>query len=105
VADYNPLLNPDKEPPAWVIGTIDVFSWALPILSAVLAIVGGCAALRNADQWAAGLSIAGGIIGALGVLATNWSSRIRDHRIAWTKSLAGLGVDMAEMAQRSRPFE
>jgi hypothetical protein len=69
-----------------------------------LAIVAGCAALRNADQWAALLGIAGGVIGALGVLATNWSSVIRDRRIELANSLAGLGVGMAETAQRYRPF-
>ncbi len=105
MVDYNPLRNPDKEPRAWVIGTIDVCSWVLPSLSAVLAIVGGCAALGNADQWAAVLSIVGGVFGALGVLATNWSSRIRDHRIEWAKSLAVLGVDMAEAVQRYLPPE
>jgi len=104
VVDYNPLLNPHKEPGAWVMGAIDVCSWVLPSLSAVLAIVGGCAALDKADQWAAGLGIAGGVIGALGVLATNWSSRIRDHRIEWAKSLAGLGVDMVEGLQRNLPL-
>ena len=105
VVDYNQLLNPSKELAAWVIGTIDFLSWAFPILSAALAIGGGWAALRHADQWAAYLSIAGGITGTFGVLATNKSSRIRDHRIAEAKSLAGLGVGMAEIAQRVRPFE
>jgi hypothetical protein len=97
---YAPLLNPKKEPAAWVMGTIDVCSWALPSLSAVLAIIGGCSALENADRWAAFFGIAGGVTGALGVLATNWSSRVRDHRIEWVKSLAGLGVDMGQSAQR-----
>lgn len=101
--NYSPLLNPDMEPPSRLITAVDFTSWAFPALSALLAIAGGFAALDKLDQWAAGLSVAGGIIGAVGVLATNWASRVRDHRIEQAKSLAALGVDMHETLQRHLP--
>jgi len=104
LSDYSPLLNPRAEPQPWLMNIVDISSWALPAVSALLAVLGGCAALGNSDQWAAILSIAAGVIGALGVLATNWSSRIRDHRIEQAKSLAGLSIDIVETVQRNLPI-
>lgn len=46
----------------------------------------------------------GGVLGALGVLATNYASRVRDHRIEVAKSLASLGIDMVEGVQRTLPL-
>jgi hypothetical protein len=105
VNDYGPLLNPQKEPPSQLMTVIDFCSWVFPALSAVLAIGGGYAALYKADQWAAAISIVGGIIGAFGVLATNWASRVRDNRIEWANSMAALSVDMADSTQRRLPAD
>jgi hypothetical protein len=104
LVDFKPLLNPQKVPAGYVIKAADGFSWGLPAVSAILAILAGCAALNGADRAAAVLSIAGGVLGALGVLATNYASRIRDHRIEIAKGLAGLSIDMVESVQRTLPL-
>lgn len=103
VVDYNPLLNPPKEPSPAAVRAIDALSWGLPAAAAVLSIVGGIAAPDNAASWAALLGIAGGVAGALGVVFTNYASRIRDGRLAVTHSLAALGVDNTELLQRQLP--
>jgi hypothetical protein len=101
--DCDSLLNPQKELSPKVESAIDFMSWALPIVAAVCSIGSGAAALYGRDAWAAALGIAGGIIGALGVLFTNGASRIRDRRLAEARSLASLGVDMAQHAQNQLP--
>lgn len=71
MADFASLLNPTKEPPPRLMKAIDLCSWALPALGALFACMGGWFVLHIADQFAASFSIAGDVIGALGVLATN----------------------------------
>ena len=105
MVDSQPLLNPQKEPPPTLMRALDASSWVFPILAALLAIAGGCAAWIKTDQLAAALSIAGGISGAIGVLATNAASRVRDHRIEWTKAVAQLGADEADRIGRSLPSD
>lgn len=105
MVDYGPLLNPDDEPSSCRMTAIDFSSWAFPILSAILATAGGCVALNKIDRWAAGLSIASGIFGAVGVLATNKASRVRDHRIERAKSLAQVSADTTEYIQCGLPSD
>ena len=105
MVDFGPLLNPRTEPTPRLMSAIDFSSWALPVISAFLAVAGGCASYNKADPWPALLSIFGGIIGAVAVLMTNWSSRIRDNRIEQAKSLAALSVDTAESIQRHLPLD
>ena len=103
MVDLGPLLNRRKEPGPRLMFVIDLSSWGLPAISAILAVASGWAALDGYDHWAAVLGIAAGVIGAAGVLASNWSSRIRDRRIEAANSLAWMGVGMVESAQRNSP--
>lgn len=105
MVDFESMLNPHKEPSPNLMMALDGSSWAFPILAALLATAGGCAAWIKADQAAAALSIAGGISGAIGVLATNAASRVRDYRIEWAKAVAQLGADEADRIGRSLPSD
>ena len=101
--DYDALLNPKPEMAAWAIRTVDVLSLALPGIAALLSVFGGVAALSDANAWAAGLAIAGGIVGAFGVWFTNWASRIRDNRLAQARSLGAVSMSMASDALTRSP--
>jgi hypothetical protein len=103
MTDYGPLLYPPKEPPAPVMTAIDALSWALPALAALLSVLGGLAALNKADASAAILSIAAGVIGAAGVIFTNWASRVRDGRLRVTHGVADLAFDTAADVDRRNP--
>lgn len=92
------LLNPPKELPARAVMVIDILSWALPAIAAILSIWGGIEALNRADDYAAGLGIAAGVLSAFGVVSTNWASRIRDNRLKVTHALADYGFTMASEA-------
>ena len=105
IADYDPLINPPKEPPPRVTETVDFLSWALPVIAAILSVLGGVEALYQADRCAALFAISGGIVSALGVLATNWASRIRDVRLSQARNLGALGVDMADYAMKRTPYD
>lgn len=103
MTDYAPLLNTISVPPAWTIATSDVLSWALPVLAAGMSIGAGVEALNHADQISASLAIGVGIVSALGVIVTNWSSRIRDRRLEMAMALAGIAMDTADLANRRHP--
>jgi hypothetical protein len=105
LVDYEPLLNPKRGIPPWAERAVDLLSWGLPAIAAICSIGSGVAAWRGADTWAAGLGIAGGVVGALGVVFTNWASRIRDGRLAAARNLGALGVDMANDALERFPPE
>lgn len=101
--DYELLLNPRAEPSPAKMRLIDGLSWALPAIAATLSIFAGATAWWHLDQWAAGLSILGGFLGALAVLFANWSSRIRDQRLAHTTNLSQLATDIAGDLQGREP--
>lgn len=103
LVDYEPLLNPKPQLPAWAQRVVDRLSWGFPAIAAICSIGSGGAALWKADAWAAGLGIAGGVVGALGVWFTNWASRIRDNRLDEARNLGALGVDMAQDAHNRMP--
>lgn len=105
IADYDPLIIPPKEPPPRVTETVDFLSWALPVIAAILSVLGGVEALYQADRCAALFAISGGIVSALGILATNWASRIRDVRLSQARNLGALGVDMADYAMKRTPYD
>lgn len=104
ISDYEAFINPRRGIPPWAEKTVDGLSWALPVFAALASVGSGFEALRGWEICAAMLGIAGGILGALGVVFTNWSSRIRDRRLAEVRSLAALGVDMAGDAQTLSVF-
>ena len=97
------LLNPKPEMSPWAVCTIDVLSWALPAIAALLSVCCGVAALWKSEAWAAALGIAGGIVGASGVWFTNWASRIRDDRLARVQSLSAASMSMAGNALTRLP--
>lgn len=97
------LLVPLKEPPKPLMVAIDVMGWLLPVVAAVLSVWGGIEALWEANDYAAILSIVGGVAGALGVLFTNWASRIRDHRLALAHGIGNLALEIADEASRRAP--
>jgi len=103
MVDYDPLINPPREPSPNAVKTIDALSWALPVLSALLSISCGVLAFRKVDDWAAILGIGAGIMSACGVLFTGWASGIRDKRLAVAHGLGALGVNMADRAQSQNP--
>jgi|SRR5215469_17711951 len=94
----DPLLYPPKEPPAFAVKIIDILSWALPAIAAALSIWGGIEALNHADNYAAGLGIVAGIVSALGVIFTNWASRIRDNRLKVAHALGERGFQWGAQA-------
>lgn len=100
----DPLINPPKEPSPAVAKAIDVLSWALPTLAAVLATIGGVGALYNANTLAAICSIISGIVGALGVIATGQASKIRDNKLAVVCAVANLATRMADHENSSHPM-
>lgn len=103
LADYKALINPRGQTSPRMASAVDCLSWMLPVLAAVCSVGGGVEALRNDNTWAAVLGIAGGIVGALGVIFTNWASYIRDRRLAEAWNLGALGVDMATDALDRTP--
>ena len=103
MTDYAPLLDPRPDPPGWAITTFDALSWALPVVAAGMSIGAGVEALNHADQIAALIAIGAGVVSALGVVVTNWSSRIRDRRLERAMALAGIAMDTAEFANRRHP--
>jgi hypothetical protein len=103
MTDYAPLLDPRPDPPQWAVVTSDALSWALPVIAAGASIVAGIEALNGADRIAAMLAIGAGVASALGVVVTNWSSRIRDRRLERAMALAGIAMDTVEFANRRQP--
>jgi hypothetical protein len=99
----DPLLYPPKELPACAVRAIDFSSWAFPAVAATLSICGGIAALERADNYAASLGIAAGVLSALGVVFTNWASRIRDSRLRVAHALGQHGFSMAADALTRGP--
>ena len=105
LADYGAMLISQKELPRWATKVIDILSWVLPAIAAGLSIRSGVESLGQMDHRAAMLAIAAAFFSAIGVLFTNWASRIRDRRLSRALALAALGTDMADHAlSRSPPF-
>jgi hypothetical protein len=102
LTNYGPLINPQRRS-ARVDKFIDFSSWAFPAVAAVCSVSSGVTALYHLDAWAAGLGIAGGVVGALGVWFTNWASRIRDARLEEARSLGSLSLDTALDTQNRLP--
>ena len=92
IAD-DPLLYPPKEPPKFARKVIDILSWGLPAIAAALSILGGIEALNGADNYAAELGIAAGVLSAIGIMFTNWASRIRDNRLRVAHALGERGFE------------
>ncbi len=103
MVDYDALINPPKQMPPRLVGIVDRLSWFLPAVAALLSAWGGLEALQKADGLAAWLGIGAGVVGALGVVFTNLSSRVRDDQLKMALSSSALGIDMAGQALSHHP--
>lgn len=101
--ENDPVLFPKKEPSHRVMWLIDTASWLLPVLAAILSVGAGMEALAHDDRDAALLGIAGGLASAVGVLATGWASRVRDHRLEYASGVGNLSLNIASDAMSRTP--
>jgi len=98
--DLNPLINPPKVPGPKATCAIDILSWALPALAALLSVIGGVVAFEGFDKMAAILGTVAGLASAIGIIFTGKSSKIRDYRLAYTHALSELTFSQHQDLER-----
>jgi hypothetical protein len=103
IVENNSILNPKWEPPHAIMWVLDTATWLLPVAAAILSVGAGMDALHHDDHDAALLGIGGGVVSALGVLVTGYTSRVRDNRMERIATVGDLSLNIAADTQSRLP--